>query len=183
MEVLKFILASFFSHIFVARKDKYMKKYLFLLPFLLLGTLLSEQAPLTMGIYNKKASKGKTVCVDIYGRDFQQILSMQYSLKWNPKHLKFKEIKGITLPGLSAQNFGSNKAKDGVLSLAWYDPQLRGITLPDGQTLYQVCFEVLGDAGTKSYLKFTDVPTPIEVSMGQGVLIGFNSEGGKFEVK
>ncbi|MEM9992296.1 MAG: hypothetical protein AAF738_11075, partial [Bacteroidota bacterium] len=93
------------------------------------------------------------------------------------------EIKGFALPGLSATNFGANRAAEGLLSLAWYDPQLRGITLPDGQILYQVCFDVIGEVGTKSYFKFTDVPTPIEISMGTGVLIGFNSEGGKFEVR
>ncbi len=159
------------------------KKYLLLLPLLFLATLISAQGALTMGIYNKKAEKGKTVCVDVYGRDFQQILSLQYSLKWNPKHLKFKEVKSFKLAGLSAQNFGTNRAKEGLLSMAWYDPQLRGITMADGQTVYQICFDVIGDAGSKSYFKFTDVPTPIEVSMGQGILIGFKSEGGKFEVR
>ena len=159
------------------------KKYFLLLPLLFIGTLLAAQTPLTMGIYNKKADKGKTVCVDVYGRNFNQILSMQYSLKWNPAHLKFKEVKSTNLKGLSPQNFGTNRAKEGVLSLAWYDPQLQGVTLADGQSVYQICFEVIGEPGTRSYFKFTDVPTPIEVSMGRGVLIDFNSEGGKFEVR
>lgn len=144
---------------------------------------LHAQAPLILGVYNKKVNPSETVCVGVYGRSFDQILSMQYTVAWNPHVLQFKEIKGFSLPGLNINNFGLNKTKEGFFTFSWYDPQLRGVTKADGEQLYEVCFQVNASSGTKAQLQFTSNPTTIEVSMGRGVLIELKTEGGKIEVR
>ncbi|MEM6699958.1 MAG: cohesin domain-containing protein, partial [Bacteroidota bacterium] len=111
---------------------------------------LNAQSPLILGAYNKKASPEKTVCMQIYGRQFKQILSMQYTLKWDTKLLKFKTVEEFGLPGLSEQNFGTKQTDEGLLTFAWFDPQLAGINKSDGEVLYEVCFEVIGKAGQQT---------------------------------
>jgi hypothetical protein len=161
-----------------------MFKYLIAIAFSSLFSLvLHAQTPLILGVYNKKVSPSETTCVSVYGRNFDRILSMQYTIAWNPQELQFKEIKGFSLSSLSINNFGLNKVKEGFLTFSWYDPQLRGITKADGEQLYEVCFQVNAASGTKSQLQFTNNPTTIEISMGQGILIGLKTEGGKIEVK
>ncbi len=149
----------------------------------LFSFVLHAQTPLILGVYNKKVNPSETTCVSVYGRNFDRILSMQYTIAWNAQELQFKEIKEFSLPGLSINNFGLNKAKEGFFTFSWYDPQLQGITKADGEQLYEVCFQVNAASGTKSQLQFTSNPTTIEISMGEGILIELKTEGGKIEVK
>ncbi|MEM8527408.1 MAG: cohesin domain-containing protein [Bacteroidota bacterium] len=144
---------------------------------------LNAQNPLILGAYNKKASPEKTVCMQIYGRQFRQILSMQYTLKWDTNLLKFKSVEEFALPGLSMENFGTRQIEEGLLTFAWFDPQLGGISKADGTVLYEVCFEVVGKSGVQTYLEFIGEPTLIEVSAAPGVLIDLKTEGSKLEIK
>jgi len=140
-------------------------------------------ATLTLAASNKTAQHGKTVCVDVTASDFQEIMSMQYSMKWDPKILKFKEVKGFQLPGLGSNSFGRNHAEKGLLTFSWYDFNVRGITIPDGTSLYQVCFEVVGEAGSKAYFRFTGYPTQIEISNKAGLFLDLNSINGLIKVR
>ena len=56
---------------------------LFAIVFLFGQQSLHAQSPLILGGYKAKASSDKSVCMKIYGREFNQILSMQYTLKWD----------------------------------------------------------------------------------------------------
>ncbi|NJL76094.1 MAG: hypothetical protein HC892_14795 [Saprospiraceae bacterium] len=77
-----------------------MNQYSFVFAIALCGMLLTSvnlfgQTPLILGTYNKKVVPNETVCVSVYGRDFKQILSMQYSLKWDARHLQFKKCNPL----------------------------------------------------------------------------------------
>ncbi|MEM0993156.1 MAG: cohesin domain-containing protein [Bacteroidota bacterium] len=155
---------------------------LFALFFLFAQQHVQAQSPLIIGTYKAKVNPDQNVCVKIYGREFEQILSMQYSLRWDTEQLKFKNISNFGLPKLSAQNFGTQRAEEGILTFAWYDPNLQGISKADGSILYEVCFEVVGAKGTSTKLEFANEPTIIEVSKAPGTLIELQTEGGKVEI-
>ena len=138
---------------------------------------------LTLTASTKTAASGSEVCLDISTRDFQQIMSMQYSMKWKPALLAFKRVQKFGLPGMSAQSFGTNNASKGVLSFSWYDQNLRSISLPDGSSIYQVCFEVVGASDKKAYLEFTSVPTIIEISDVHGGLLELNGVTGSVKIQ
>ena len=138
---------------------------------------------LTLTASNKTAKVGSEVCLDISARDFNQILSMQYTLKWNAKDLKFKTVRKFGLPGLTEQNFGQNNADKGFLTFSWYDQNLRSITVPDGTNLYQICFDVAGKAGQKAYLEFTGMPTSVEISNMDGGLLDLNGVPGVVKIQ
>jgi hypothetical protein len=145
--------------------------------------LLSAQNALVLGTYQANTAIGEEVCVQVYGRQFNGIVSMQYTLQWNSNQLKFKGVENFGLRGLSDQNFGTQRQKEGLLTTAWYDPQLRGISLPEGSVVYEVCFEVVGGKGETTKLSFVEEPTPIEVSNAQSVLIPLQTEAGKINIR
>ena len=138
---------------------------------------------LTLEIANKTVQKGEEVCVEIYAKDFHKIVSMQYSMEWDAAVLKFKDVNQFKLPAMNAQNFGTHLIEKGIITFAWYDPDIRGINLPDGEALYQICFEVIGASGSRTFLNFTDQPTIQEISNGAGELIPLNSVRGVVRVK
>ena len=121
---------------------------------------------------DQSVTKGDTVCVDIAVRHFNNILSMQYSMNWNPRALKFLKLEGLNLKDLSMNNFGMNRTDQGKMGTAWFDLAVKGITLPDNTPIYRVCFIAVGDAGTSDQIFFSSEPVVIEISNSAEELLG-----------
>lgn len=153
--------------------------------FILSSFQIKETAfsQLTLEASNKTALSGKQVCLDVSVRDFRDILSMQYTMKWSPDKLKFNRIDGLNLTGLGSANFGSHASDKGLLTFAWFDSNVRGISVPDGTTIYQVCFDVLGNAGDKAWFQFTGYPTIIEISDKQGNFLDLKPVNGVVKIQ
>lgn len=148
-----------------------------------LNTQSTISGDLALGMTNKTSKTGKVVTIDVYNQNFAEVLSMQYSMKWNPKVLKFKGVQQFGLPALSKDNFGAHLADKGQLTLAWYDENLRGLSIPAGQVLYQLVFEVVGKSGDKAFINFVDYPTVIEVSNPKGQIIQLNGATGSVKIQ
>ena len=134
------------------------------LSFFLAAPASSVATGPTLTAASSTALAGKDICVAVTAKDFDRILSMQYSMKWNRNVLRFKGVEQFGLPGMTAANFGLQNTAKGTISFSWYDQNVRGINAPDGTTLYELCFEVIGEAGNKGYIQFTDYPTPTEIA-------------------
>ncbi len=168
-----------------------LKINLLLLPLLFLGIFdnsnttatIDDSSILTLRVTKKTAEKGKTVCLDVISPDFNQIVSMQYTMQWDKKVLKYKGVQNFNVPAMSAANFGPRTAAEGKLTFSWYDPNVRGISLPAGTSLYQVCFDVIGESGSKAFFQFTDFPTVTEIMQTDGTFLDLNWTSGKVTVK
>ncbi len=139
-------------------------------------------AALTLIASDVEATKGETVCVAVKTKDFEQILSMQYSMNWNPNILKFKEVRNYGLNGMSIQSFGAHMVQKGTLTFSWYDPALHGFSRPDGTRLYEVCFEAIGDAGSKTRFEFSGNPTQVEVVNSSSIFLDLRTMGGEVKL-
>lgn len=163
-----------------------------LLPVLLFSTTdLTETTTLekstTYGVTiqagSKSAKVGGQVCVDVSTRDFNNIVSMQYTMQWDKKVLKYKGVQAFGLPGMSKGNFGERLIEKGKLTFSWYDFNVRGVTVPSGSVLYQVCYDVIGDTGSKAYISFSGAPTVVEITDVHSNFLEMNSVSGKVTVK
>lgn len=138
---------------------------------------------MNLGIVGGSAAKGAEVCVAITANNFKSIVSMQYSLKWDPKVLKFKDLRNFGLPQLSAENFGRHIIDKGQLTHSWYDANVKGITKADGEKLYEICFEAIGAPGTKTAVQIVDAPTSIEIANVNSEFYTLDSTPGMVLVK
>jgi hypothetical protein len=110
------------------------------------------------------ASAGETVCLEVSADGIADLLSMQFSVRWQAEALRFARIENIQMPGLLAENFNTLPAavNNGFLTLNWFDLSFSGLTLPDGSPLFSVCFEVLASSAPQQPVRFSTSPTPIE---------------------
>lgn len=129
------------------------------------------------------AEEDSEVCFEVKTSDFNQILSIQYSMHWDPKMLKFKEVRNFGLPGMRENGFGTHLAEKGILTFSWYDPNLRGMTKTGEIKLYDLCFQVLGERGSETQLKFDGNPTVVEIANSAGVFLELRTAGGKLTVE
>ncbi|MFZ2897586.1 MAG: cohesin domain-containing protein [Saprospiraceae bacterium] len=132
----------------------------------------SGKQELMFVLADQTVSKGDTLCVDVQVRDFTNILSMQYSMNWDPKVLKFLQLGGINLKDLSQNNFGLNRTAQGSIGTSWFDYAVQGISIPDGTVIYKVCYQAVGEAGTKTEVVFSNEPVIIEISNSAEQLLG-----------
>ena len=124
---------------------------------------------------NTEAKAEEELCIPVKGKNFNRIISTQYTLRWDPNVLKFNRLTDFKLKALSAQNFNTTKADKGLLIKSWFDPAIQGITLTDGEDIYSICFETIGESNSQSYIYFSGDPTIIEMSDPSGE-IDFKSE-------
>ena len=137
---------------------------------------------LTLVAEHQSAKTGEEVCVSISVADFKNLLSMQYSLAWDPEVLTFETAQGFNLPYLGKNNFGMNRKENGVITFVWIDNALQGVNLSDGTVIYQLCFRVKGKRGSGTEIKFSPQPTPFEVVDVREQVLGINAVAGSVVV-
>ncbi len=120
---------------------------------------------------------GDIVCVPMSVSNFTDILSVQFSLSYDPSVVQFLYAQNFNpnMPWLSDANF--NDTGDGI-AFSWNDLSLNGVTLPDGSVAFELCFQAVGMEGEASPVNFTDQPTPPEVTDISGNVLNFNSQDG-----
>jgi hypothetical protein len=97
---------------------------------------------------------GEEFCVDVQVSNFIDVISMQYSTNFDSKLLEFLEVKNPSLKDLSTKLNGSN---------SWFVQDLKGISLYDDSTIYQVCFRALAKSGTVTEVDFAEKPMTGEI--------------------
>lgn len=111
----------------------------------------------------RNARPNDQICVDLKVKDFRQVGAFEFNVQWDARVLQFERIANINT-GLSGFTAAANTAPtpDGQgLSISWLDAA-RNVDLPDSATLFQLCFRVIGAAGTQSPLRFLTPRFPYE---------------------
>ncbi len=116
------------------------------------------------------AEVGSTICLPVTVNDFNEIVSLQFSLEWNSSVLQFSEVRNFNLPDLTVGSFNTNISSEGRLPMTWIDNTTQGVTLQDGATIFEICFVVIGTVNQSSTIAFTDMPTPREVGSTNGII-------------
>ena len=142
---------------------------------------LSEGITLSVG--KTKAQKGEEFCLGVSARDFKGIISMQYSIRWDPKVLRFDKVEGFNLPWLSVENFGMHVTDEGLLTFVWIENDLKGFDLNNGDYLYQLCFEAIGEAGSETEVIISEDPTPMEVVTASEQIIPLKAVAGGVKIE
>jgi hypothetical protein len=107
--------------------------------------------------------------VDFKVKNFDDILSMQFSINWDPNQITFSEVDGLNLPDLSMSNFGTQNTNDGIFTTVWLDTQVQGVYVNDCETIFTLYFDVF--SSTNPAFSITNNPTMIEVTNGDSELV------------
>jgi gliding motility-associated-like protein len=135
---------------------------------------------ITLSSDNLEADPGTEVCVPVYASEFNNIQDMAFTMEWESAVLSYSSVQNFNLPGLNASNFDVSISPFGAICVNWSDPSGTGITLPNDEALFDVCFNAIGAPYTCSIIDFSGFPCDANVvsSDAPGVNIGLNSEPG-----
>lgn len=106
---------------------------------------------------------GQNVCVPVTVENAVGLISMQFTMTYDPAVLSYTTAQNFSpnLPNLNAGlNFGN--VQPGVLTFS-YDQLGLPFTLSNGEEMFELCFDVIGQIGDYSPLLFTGSPTTVEI--------------------
>jgi gliding motility-associated-like protein len=114
--------------------------------------------PVIFNVASGSVSEGGNTCIDITVENFDNIAGIQLSVQWNPAVLTYTNTAGYNLAGLGPNNFLPNG--NNQLRLSWNRADGQGQSLPDGSTIFQVCFDGAAscDSGSSSQVSIVNTP-------------------------
>ena len=128
------------------------------------------------------AERGQTACLALTVQNFQEIQSFQGSINWDPSIVQYSDVKDFGIFDMNAGNFGTSSANQGQLSFSWFDSStISPVNISDGDTLFTVCFNVVGTQGSSSLIGLSDIPTFIEIG-SEGVVLDYVLDQGSISV-
>ncbi len=131
---------------------------------------------------DEEGAMDETVCVEITTQGFSNIAGMQFSLTWDADFLQFTEVSEFNLSGLNEGTFNTDEVASGRLGLQWNDPAVSGITLANGTRIFNVCFRILGEGGSRT-IEFSNEPVEIEFVDGDDNRVAFSKKDGTVAVE
>jgi len=128
------------------------------------------------------------ICIKISVENFLSIEHIEMPIEWDPTVIEFVDIRptGLADFGLTRGNFKLTNLASGRLELEeWDSPTPEGVTLPDGSSIFEICFRVVGDLGTTSPIFFPapTSPTPVFMQNGNGQELDTDPIDGKVTVE
>ncbi|KAA3635232.1 MAG: hypothetical protein DWQ02_10165, partial [Bacteroidetes bacterium] len=138
---------------------------------------------LNLWISDAETDQGTDFCLDVTMSSIKGLLSMQYSIRWDPKILEFKSVKGFTLPFMDNNDFGTHKISEGILTAVWIEDNLQGVNKEEGDLMYQLCFTAIGNSGDETPVRFWSSPTPFEVVVLPENIIPLTSHKGIVKIR
>ncbi len=113
---------------------------------------------------------GRDFCMPVRVSNFNFIAALQYTHRWDPGVLSFKEFQPGDLT-IGPNDYFLNPS-EGALGLFWisFDTLLNsGISLPDSSILYKICFEPAGGIGDFSQVWLDDSVINFEIITGSAL--------------
>jgi hypothetical protein len=159
------------------------KSFLLGLFLMISGSLFAQTNSIGLSFPDLKTKAREELCVPVNVYQFRDMLSMQYSIRFDPTKLKFIEFRDVKLPYLNRGNFGLHKVEEGIITVVWIDNALKGINRLDGEAVFSLCFEVIGKAGETTEIDFTEDPTPFEAVNLAEQIVKINKKKGKIQIQ
>jgi hypothetical protein len=149
------------------------------------GLLLKYSDPISFQLYSTDTYgyKNTEVLVPVKANDFNNLISGQFSLNWNPSVAEFVSVEQYGLTGMDANSFGSVNASNGKLNFSWIAPNnLQPQSLADSSTLFAIRFKLVGNYGDTTQVGINDVPVPVEFADANYALVPSTTYAGTLHI-
>jgi gliding motility-associated-like protein len=147
------------------------------------GFIAVDNNPLTINVPFVNGNEGETICVDFTVENFQDIVSLQFSVNWLTQVMEFESVECLIPVACSSGNINATLADNGIVTFSWFNPNPNeGLDLPDGTSIMQLCFTITGNCGQATPLEITSNPTAIEITYENDPGVDIGVLGGEGQV-
>lgn len=120
--------------------------------------------PVDLCFPNKFVVPGEEVCLPLTATNFNSVSSFDGSIVWDSDVLEYKRIDSKVLE-MGPTSLSADNAELGYIAFSWFDfTAIAPVTASDGEALFEVCFDVVGDSGEIASVGLTNTPTATVVA-------------------
>ena len=104
---------------------------------------------LTLTVASATVDQGDNVCLALEVDNFEGIIGMSFTVSYDASQLSYTGASNLNgnLPGFStAGNVGN--PSPGFVTVNWFENSLTPVTLADGSTILELCFDAVGSGTT-----------------------------------
>ncbi|MEM7375085.1 MAG: HYR domain-containing protein [Bacteroidota bacterium] len=126
-----------------------------------------------MGQGLNSLTAGSRISIPVRVKDFNAITGYQLTMTWDAQVLRLTGITDGALQGV----YNDDMAANGYLSAAWVDFGGQSVSLKNGDTAFELEFDVIGEAGMEARFEINSDATPVKAfdMTGERLGIGFSS--------
>jgi len=148
--------------------------------FLISASLMQLQAQVTLYTSSHKVEPNNVFSVEVRAVGFKDIVSMQFSMKWDSTILTSLAVADLNLKGLRPDKF---KVRSNSLVVAWIDESstFEGVSVADSTRLFSIQFEAKEKAGI-SPIEITNTPAVVELVDRNSNILTIVIKNGQVEV-
>lgn len=123
------------------------------------GSQLNAQNELILNLEDLTANVDGTVELDVTVEDFDEVAAIQFSVYWDSTILDFNSVTNFNADVESLDENSFNEVEEGALLLSWQDAATPRTT-EDGEVLFTIVFDVIGEECDEGSLTISDPPDP-----------------------
>lgn len=123
---------------------------------------------------------GVVKCIKITAKDFKNIQTAQFAIKWDKAVAKFESLTSGALTLLFGQNYAAFSDSSGV-GITW-DAGRDPLTVADGTVLFEVCLRPVGPSGAMTAINFDGLMGVIEFTDGNDNIVTPKFTAGKLTI-
>lgn len=141
---------------------------------------MSACTPVTFEMPQIFANAGppiENVCLDITVQNFVDVTSFQFLIKWDDAVLAYTGVNPGVI-GPPELTFGPPVPTDSI-NFSFFDFTLQPLTIGNGQTVFSICFDVIGNPGDVSPVTFEPIIESQDINQ---IPIAVNVNGGEVRI-
>jgi hypothetical protein len=126
-----------------------------------INNVQAQQDPVVLYSDNGFGTSGDIVSLEIKVNGFNDVISFQASLNWDPVNLKYIGVSDFGIKYFGESNFGIASAGQGHLRFLWEPQDATALTVDDSTILFVANFEIISTSPQTVPIGFTDkISTP-----------------------
>lgn len=112
-----------------------------------------------INISDASVERNEAFCLDVDVSGFNSVSGLGFTIDYDPARLEFTELRNLNLAELSMESFsvpGQGAVQPGSINLSWFAMQSASVSVPDGTTIFQACFNA-GSTEGNTQLDFNNL--------------------------
>lgn len=126
---------------------------------------INAQEAFNLEMSHQTIPEGQMINVDITAENFIDMVSIQFSINFDPTVIEFVESSIMDLDYVAV---GSEDATGGNLRVSWFDIDGVGVDMEDGKDILRLEFLAIGEIGDYTDIEITNTPIEIQIYRGGG---------------
>lgn len=136
---------------------------------------------LVMSFPHDVVPPGGVICVPVTVQNFN-LVSGNFSIEWDETVLAYNSVTNLhpILDPFNATTLNTATSASGQIGFILFDDMAGGIlNIPDGEVLFEVCFNAIGQLGDCSGLNVTNSPTGVALEDANGQPLALSVDTGQ----